>query len=69
MADVPPPLQLTIDLCYTITPNKFHIKKNAHTPIADGPPPLDHRSILHHYIQLVSHIEECTYTHGRWTPP
>ena len=35
MADGPS-LQLTIDLCYTITPNG------------------------------VSHIEECTYTHGRW---
>ena len=37
MTDVPP-FQLTIDLCYTITPNKFHISKNAHIPMADGPP-------------------------------
>ena len=26
------------DLCYTITPNKFHMWKNAHIPMADGPP-------------------------------
>ena len=32
------PLQLTIDLHYTITPNKFHIEKNAHIPMADGLP-------------------------------
>ena len=31
------PLKLTIDLCYTITPNKFYILKNAHIPMADGP--------------------------------
>ena len=30
-------------------------------------PPNDHRSMLHCYIQEVSHITECTYTHDRWT--
>ena len=34
MADGPS-LQLTIDLCYTITPMKFHILKNVHIPMAD----------------------------------
>ena len=29
-------------------------------------PPIDHRSMLYHYTHKVSHIEECTYTHGRW---
>ena len=33
------PLQLTIDLYNTITPNKFHIYQNAHLPMADGPHP------------------------------
>ena len=33
---VEPSLQLTIDLCYTITPMKFHILKNVHIPMADG---------------------------------
>ena len=37
MADVPPTLS-TIDLCNTTTPNKFHIEKNAHIPMADIPP-------------------------------
>ena len=32
------PLQLAIDSCYTITPNKFYILQNVHIPIADGPP-------------------------------
>ena len=32
------PVQLTIDPCYSITPTKFHILKNAHIPMADGPP-------------------------------
>ena len=32
------PLQLTIDPCYTITPNKFHISKNAHILMADVHP-------------------------------
>ena len=27
-----------IDPCNTITPNNFHIKKNAHIPMADEPP-------------------------------
>ena len=31
-------------------------------------PPINHRSMLHQYTQKVSHIEECTYTHLRWTP-
>ena len=30
--------------------------------------PIDHRSVEHHYTKSVSHIEECTYTHGRCTP-
>ena len=30
----PPILQLSIDLWKTITPNKFHIKHNAHIPMA-----------------------------------
>ena len=68
MADRPP-LQLTIDLCCTITPNKFHIEKNAHISMADGSPtplilPID--LCLYNYIYKVSYIEECTYTHGRW---
>ena len=32
-------------------------------------PPIDHRSMLHCYIQEVSHITECTHTHDRLTPP
>ena len=63
------PLKLTIDLCYTIISKKFHIKKNAPIPMADGPafpPQIDHRSMSYHYINKVSYIEECTYTHGRW---
>ena len=28
-------------------------------------PPMGHRSLEHHYTRSVSHIEECTYTHGR----
>ena len=42
------PLQSSIDVCKTITPNKFYIQKNAHIPLADGPP-IDHRSMLHCY--------------------
>ena len=30
-------------------------------------PPIDQRSMLHCYIQEVSHITECTYTHDRLT--
>ena len=63
------PLQLTIDPCYSITPTKLHILKNAHIPMADGPPTppqIDHRSMLYLYTHEVSHIEKCTYTHGRW---
>ena len=30
--------------------------------------PTDHRSMLHFYIEEVSHITECTYTHDRLTP-
>ena len=39
--------------------------------MVDGPPPIDNRAMLHHYIQEVSHIEECTSTNGRCTasPP
>ena len=33
------------------------------------PPPISNRSMIHHNTQEVSHIAECTYTHGRWTPP
>ena len=57
------------DLCYTITPNTFHMWKNAHIPMADGPPmppQIDHRPMLFNYIHKVSYIKECTYTHGRW---
>ena len=32
------------------------------------PPTIDHRSLEQHYTESVSHIEECTYTHGRCTP-
>ena len=32
-----PLLQSTIDLWNTTTPNKFHIEKNAHIPMADYP--------------------------------
>ena len=32
-----PPPKVSIDLCYTITPNKFHILKNGHIPMADRP--------------------------------
>ena len=31
------------------------------------PPPMNHRSMEHHYIMLVSHIAECTYTKIRCT--
>ena len=30
-------------------------------------PPIDNRSMLHHYTQEVSHIAEFTYRHVRWT--
>ena len=30
------PLQLTLEPCYSITPTKFHILKNAHIPMVDG---------------------------------
>ena len=63
-----PPLQLTTDVWHTITPNRFHISKHVHIHMADGPYAIDHTSMLHHYNQEVSHIEECTYTHGTWTP-
>ena len=46
-----PPPKLTIDLCYTIAPMKFHILKNAHMPMVDGSPPIEHRSRQHHYTQ------------------
>ena len=29
------------------------------------PPPIDHRSLEHHYTKDVSHIEECTYNTTR----
>ena len=45
------PLQLTIDLWNTTTPNKFHILQNAHIPMADVPPPINHRSLEHHYTK------------------
>ena len=38
--DPTPFLQSSIDVCKTITPNKFYIEKNAHIPLADGPPQL-----------------------------
>ena len=44
------PLQFTIDVWNTITPNKFHISKNAHIPMADRPPcnqPYIHATPLH----------------------
>ena len=31
-------------------------------------PPINHTSMLNCYIQEVSHITECTYTHDRLTP-
>ena len=49
-----PLLQSTIDLWNTTTLNKFNISKNAHIPRADipiPPPPIDHRSMEHHYIE------------------
>ena len=33
------------------------------------PPPIKHRCMQNHYTQYVLHIEECTYTLGRWPPP
>ena len=30
------------DLCYTIIPTKFHIEKNAHIPMTDGPHSINH---------------------------
>ena len=51
------PTQLA-DLCYTITPNKFYIEKNAHMD-----PSIDHRW-LHHTQYVSMHIH-----HGRWTVP
>ena len=30
--------------------------------------PINHRYMLHHYTPSVSHIAQCTYTHGRCTP-
>ena len=68
--DPTPILQLTIDLWKTTTLNKFHISKNAQIPVQTDPvpPPIDHRSMEDHYTKQVSHIEECTYTNGRWTP-
>ena len=45
------PLQSIIDACNTTTPNKFHIYKNAHICMADGPPTINHRSMEHHYTK------------------
>ena len=57
------PLQLITDVWHTITPSKFHILKHAHIHMADGTHhAIDHTSMLHHYTQEVSHIEQCTYT-------
>ena len=65
-----PLLQLTIDVCNTTTPKQFYVWWNAHIPLADvPPPPIDHISIEGYYTNYVSHIEECTYTHGRSAPP
>ena len=66
------PLQLTIDLHYTITPNKFHKEKNAHKPMADGipiPPQIDHRSMLYHYIHTVSYIKNAHKPMADGPPP
>ena len=67
MADVPP--KMIIDLWKTTTLNTFHISKNTHIPSADIPPPINHRSMEHHYTAYVSHIEGYTYTYDRCTPP
>ena len=67
MEDGPPPIDHR-SMLFTITPTKFHILRNAHIPMADGPPTppqIDHRSMLYHYTHEVSYIKECTYTHGR----
>ena len=42
--------------------------KNAHIPMTDVTPWIEHRCLEHHYTKEVSHIEECIYTHGRHTP-
>ena len=64
-----PLLQLTIDLWNTTTPNKFYILENAHIPRADvPPPPINHRSLEHHYTKSVSHIGKCTYILGKMYP-
>ena len=61
------PLQLTIDVLDTTTPQKFHIEQNAHIPRPQ--PPIDHRFMEYHYTKYISYIAQCTYTHGRLTPP
>ena len=33
------------------------------------PPPIKHRCLENHYTKSVSYIPQCTYTHGRLTPP
>ena len=57
------PLQLTIDLWNTTTPNKFKILQNAHIARAGVPPPINNRSIEYHYIMQVSlHLISFTYS-------
>ena len=56
------PLQLTIDLHYTITPNKFHKEKNAHIPMADGTPTPSYCPYIYVYTITPTkfHIEKNT---------
>ena len=62
------PSQLHLELQNVTTSNNFHIKKNAHIPRADVPPPNCTRATKCDYIKKLSHKEECTYTQGRCTP-
>ena len=58
------PLQLTIDVWNTTTPNKFNIYQDALILLdrCTSPSPIDHRCIIYCYTTEVSHIAECTYT-------
>ena len=54
------PLQLTIDIQNSITPNNFYIQKNTHIPPLINNRPLEYMRF--YYTKYVLHTEESTYT-------
>ena len=53
--------------CRSFTYSRMHIYPWQTDP--GPPPPIEHRSLANHYTKYVSYIAECTYMHGRLTPP